>query len=177
MRIENRDYVNAPASEVYRLLKDSLPKIAPYLPNVSRIDVMQRSESGRGTQIVNHWFALGEIPEIAKKVISPDLLSWKDTAVWNDAELKVDFRLESFVMNQLFKVTGTNFIVPAGENRTEVRVVCELELYPERVPGIPRFIASKFKPLAEEHIAKMVAPNLNSLTVGLNRYFAVASSL
>ena len=47
-----------------------------------------------------------------------------------------------------------------------------LEIYPERVPGVPKLLARKFRPQIENVIQKQVSPNLKNLAVSVRRYVA-----
>ncbi len=173
MRLESSDIVSQPIDRVYELVRDNLKAIVPFLPNVGRIDVLSREALGAGTiKVVNHWYAKAEIPGVLKSFVNPDLFSWKDTAIWNDANFQVDYELESFVAKGLFEAKGTNYIREVEPGKTEVKVVCDFEIHAERIPGVPKLLVSKFRPLGEEALEKVLNPNLTSLSRGLNGYFA-----
>ena len=79
MKLESQDIIPRPREEVYNVLKNDLEKLVPYMPNVKKIEMVNRVEKGEGlTAITNHWYANAEIPTIAKKFIKEDLMSWKD---------------------------------------------------------------------------------------------------
>ena len=120
---------------------------------------------------MNRWYAHAEIPAAAKKFISPDLMSWQDTATWDGASLKVEYTLQSFVANELFKARGTNTFKATSDGYTDLTVSCEVEIYPEKLPGLPRFIAGAVKGPVEETIKRILTPNLMSFAEGLNGYF------
>ncbi len=171
MRVENKDIVNAPVDQVYKIVRDDLMKLVEFMPNVSKIECKERSEKNGKIQIINHWYAKGEVPAVAKKFINPDILSWKDIAEWDDSAKTVEYRLESFVANSIFSVKGKNtFKAAADPNKTELLVVCDMEIYPDKVPGVPRLLAGTIKPVVEDFIGKLLKPNLTSLAQGLNRY-------
>lgn len=177
MRAESKDIVHQPADVVYPLVRDEMDKIVPYLPNVEKIVQMKYERtSPTRVEILNHWFAKAEIPAVAKSFVKPELFQWKDYATWKDDEFCVDFRIESFIGNKLFDLTGTNFFTPMGADKTEIRITFNLEIYPERFPGVPKFLAKRAKGPIEEMIKKMLTPNLTSLVKGLNGYFAKQKS-
>lgn len=167
MKLENKETINRPLEEVYNLVKNDLEKIVSYLPNVSKIETKESNDNIR----VNHWYAVAEMPKLVSKFINPDIFSWKDTATWNDENHSVDYVLESFLANDLFDAKGNNTFKAIDENTTELTVSFELEIYPDKVPGVPRLLAGKVKPVIETLVEKILAPNLTSLGKGLNEYF------
>ncbi len=175
MKLEHTDTINAPLSKVYTLVKDDLVKIIQYLPNIQDIKVLERSQSGGKDLIINQWFAEAKIPSLAKKFINPDLFSWKDTAYWNDAEHCVDYEIEPFFAKGIYEAKGSN-IFKASEDKTRLTLKCEVHIYPDRIPGVPKFIAKQLHPLLEQMIENMLAPNLTSLGKGLQEYFRVEDS-
>lgn len=172
LKLKTSDVVQAPVERVFAAARDELPKLVPYLPNIGRIEVKERKESAPSkVRIVNRWHAKAEIPAAAAKFVSQDLLSWEDTAEWDSESLSVTYELRSFVSAEIFQARGRNtFKAEGGQTRLEVDV--EVELRPEKVPGVPRLLASMVKPAVEELIKKILTPNLTSLAKGLNGYFA-----
>lgn len=173
MRSESKGIVNQPADIIYPLVRDGIQKIVPFLPNVDKIETIKcERKSDTRVEILNHWYAKAEVPSIAKPFVKPELFQWKDFAVWKDDEYCVDFRIESFIGNKLFELSGTNYFTPLGTDKTEVKVTFNLEIYPERFPGVPKFLAKRAKGPIEEMVKKLLEPNLTSLVKGLNDYFA-----
>lgn len=171
MRLERTDLIEAGAENAFLLLRDRLPELARYLPNVSRIEVESREENGDTVKLVSRWFAKAEIPEVAKKFIKPEYLSWRDFATWKKSDLSVDYHLESVVAKSLFEIKGRNVLAPKGD-KSELHVTCDVEIYPEKLPGLPRFMAAMAKKPVEAFIKQMLSPNLTSFSSGLNAYYA-----
>lgn len=174
MQLEVEDTIAQPATIVYPLVRDEMHKLIPYMPDIERIETLKSEPNADGRlEVVNHWFSKpANVPTMLKKFAKPELFSWKDFALWNDDEWCVDYRLESMIANDLFQANGTNYFAPDGENTTKIRITCSVEIYPEKMPGVPRFLASKVKPLVESTIRKVLEPNLSSLASGLTQYFA-----
>lgn len=174
MRLEVKDTIYQPADIVYPLVRDEMDKIVPYMPDIERIETLKSAPNSDGRlEVVNHWYSKpSNIPSMFKKFAKPELFSWKDFALWNDEEYCVEYRLESMIANDLFEAKGTNYFGPDGDGNTLVRVTCEIQIYPEKMPGVPKFLAKKVRPMVEETIRKILEPNLASLTEGLTKYFA-----
>lgn len=171
MKLEVRDTINAPAREVFELLRDRLVEIVPHMPNISKIEVQSREEMGPQTHVVAIWYAKADIPEVAKKFLKPEYLSWRDDAKWNESDLSVNYSLDPSSSAKLYSVKGHNIIKPAGDSQSTLHVTCDVEIYPEKLPGLPRFMAAMVKKPVEETIRLMLEPNLKNLAKGLNSYF------
>ncbi len=171
MHLTNKEIIAKPIDQVFKLVRDDLAKLVPYMPNINKIDVKSRKENGDVLELVNHWFAKADMPSLLKKFINPDIFSWKDTAIWRNKDFCVDYKLESFLANDLFDAHGTNTFKSVGDNKTELVVSCHITIYPEKVPGVPRLLAKQITPAIESLLEKILAPNMTSLGKGLNDYF------
>ncbi len=171
MKLESKDIINAPLDVVFKLVRDDLEKIVPYLLNVQKIEVKERKEKGDELHLINHWYAKAEIPAAAQKFVKPELFSWKDSAIWKNKEYKVDYKLESFWANDLYSASGTNSFKAINDTQTELTVSCNIEIYADKVPGVPKFLIKPVLPAIESLITKALSPNLTSLAKGLNEYF------
>ncbi len=177
MRLETKDTVNQPLEKIYALMRDDLAQLAPFLPNIEKIVMLEKEElKPHQHRRLNHWFAKAEIPALAKKYLKPEFFAWKDYAVWDDQEHSAEFRLESFFGKDLYEAKGKNYFRAVGDDKTEVHLCCEVTIYAQRVPGIPKFLASTILPLIEGVIVKILEPNLKSLSKGLNGYFQSKSN-
>ncbi|MDB9786926.1 hypothetical protein OAB57_02370, partial [Bacteriovoracaceae bacterium] len=134
---------------------------------------MSRKETTAGEwEVINKWYANVEIPSLLSKLLNENLCSWQDNAYWNDNKNMVNFELESFLANDLFDAKGSNCFSAHSETQTLLKISCDITIYPEKLPGVPRIIAKRVRPLVETLIEKMIGPNLTSLGKGLNDYFA-----
>lgn len=170
MHLESKDMISRPVDDVYKLVRDDLPKLVPFMPNVDRIEVKSRDQKGDDIKIVNQWFAKAEIPSALKKVIKPEYFSWKDTATWVESKKCVNYKIEALAAKGLFEVSGTNTFTAVGD-KTELKISCEVEIHPDKVPGVPSFLAKGLKGPLEALIKKIMEPNLTSLAKQINAYF------
>ena len=173
MNLESIDVIDQPVDIVYQTVRDDLPNLAPYLPNIDKIICESKAKSKSGLNLRNRWYAKVELPMLLKKFIKPELLSWLDHASWDDQSKTVSFSLESPLGfgKSLFEAKGINYFESKGQSKTTLRVTCEVKLYPENVPGVPKILAKKLEPAIESLIKKMLEPNLVSLAKGLKSYY------
>jgi hypothetical protein len=167
MYIESEDRLAQPADRVYPLVRDELPRLLPYLPDVERIVELSRERpADNRLEVVNQWTAKAKVPGLVAKFLPPDVFTWKDFASWNDDENAVEYRLEGFG----YDATGKNFFTADGDG-TVIRVTATVNIHPETFK-IPRLLFNKVFPVLEGTIKKAVQPNLTALARGLRSYFA-----
>ena len=75
MKLESTGKIQQPLETVFELVRDRLPEVVPYMPNVDRIVVDSREEHDGKVRIVNTWFAKADIPQAAKKILKPEILT------------------------------------------------------------------------------------------------------
>ncbi|MBF0298214.1 MAG: SRPBCC family protein [Oligoflexia bacterium] len=173
MFLESKEIIDRPLEEVYQLVRDNLPSIVPYLPNIEKVEVLKFEHSGDGnlTNILNQWHAKIEVPDVAMKFINKNLFSWKDSAIWKNDKHLVEYKLESCWTKDLFDAKGTNHFTAISDNKTELKISCEVILHPDKVPGVPTFLVKKVLPIIETTVEKVLGPNLMSLGRGIQAYY------
>ncbi|MBF0313846.1 MAG: SRPBCC family protein [Oligoflexia bacterium] len=173
MYLESKEIIDRPCDEVYELVRDHLVKVAPYLPNIDKVEQVthQHSADCKNTVILNHWTAKVVVPEVAMKFIKKELFSWKDNAVWDNEKRVVNYQLESFWSKDIFVAKGANYFTATADKKTELRITCEVTLNPDKVPGVPGFLVKKVLPMIEDMVKAVLEPNLMGLAKGIRSYF------
>lgn len=170
MHIESEDTLSHDPDEVYALVRDEMPKLLPYMPDVeSLVQDSYARESDTRVRIVNTWTAKQKIPSAAQRFLPKDILTWKDKALWKDDERLVEYRLEGFG----YEVDGTTRFeaVPGG---TRIKVAATFTIHPEKFK-IPRMVFKRVFPHVEGVVKKGIQPNLTALAKGLKEYYAAQS--
>jgi hypothetical protein len=172
MKIEADSRIPYPRERVYREYRDSLVKLVPYLPNIQEITVKEREENSGGpgrTRMLNIWRAQGDIPKAAQTIIKPEMLEWKDYALWNENDWTCEWRVETAFFTKSIKCQGKNFFIEQG-GETTLQIRGELEVNLKEIPGVPRFLAGTVAPIVEKFIVALLTPNLTSVSKGLDAY-------
>ncbi len=173
MQLHHRDIIDAPVDVVYDLVKNNLSEICSYLGNIDSIEKISLQQiDAEHTKIVNHWQAKVDLPLLIKKFLSKELISWKDTAIWNNPKQEVHYELTSFVAKDLFIAKGHNTFKALNEGQTELTLTCTVTINAHKVPGIPKLLAAKLLPAIEGIIEKMLQPNIANLGKGIRNYLA-----
>ena len=171
MKLEHSDIIKAPPDKVFSIVRDKLPDLASYLCSVAKVEqVCRESINEYQERIVSNWFANIRLPALLGKFTGESLLAWKDTAIWDDKKKEVTYTLESFFINDLFDARGRNYFECSEGGQTKLIVTCEVYIYPEKIPGIPRLIMKRITPAIEKIVEKMLRPNITSLGRGLRVY-------
>ena len=175
MRFAFDETIHHPLERVYPVLRDRLPEMVPYLESVESIEVQSRTEEADGRlRLLNVWQGnASQAPTAVRPFMSRDMLRWKDHAVWNDAENRVEWRFETFHLDRLFDARGANTFTAVDGDRTRVEISGSLDVYPERVPGVPSLLARRFRGPIEDAIASQIRPNLENLAVSIRAYARV----
>jgi hypothetical protein len=156
---------------VFAAYRDHLLDLLPYLPNVRGIDLGSSVQRGSVTEKVNVWHGGGEIPAVARAVISESMLSWTDHARWDEQAFVCDWRVETHAFTEAVQCEGRHTFVEQGAGtRLETRGTLTIDA--TKVRAVPRILAPKVGRLIEEFLAAKIQPNLVEVTKGLAQYLA-----
>ncbi|MBW4566347.1 MAG: hypothetical protein KME32_35905 [Mojavia pulchra JT2-VF2] len=158
-----------PRSLVYAIYRDKLVELVPYMPNVRHITLLSRSEADGNVYSVNEWHGGSEIPAAARVLLSEDMLSWKEYNTWNQADLTVEWRIETYAFTEAVKCSGKNRFLQDG-NSTVIESRGELVIDPKQIKGVPFFLTSRIAHLVEDFLGKNIQPNLVAMSAGVRQY-------
>ena len=170
MKLEADAHIAFPRPVVFSAYRDRLPEMLPYLPDIKAITVKSREELESGiTKMVNVWEAQSDIPKIAQRVITPDMLAWTDHAQWSQQAWTCDWKIETRLFTENVNCGGHNEYLEDGDG-TLLKIRGELDVQLKGIPGVPSFLAGTVKPHVEKFIVDLLKPNLLSIAGGLERF-------
>lgn len=173
MKIVVSEPIPLSADEAFHLMRDDMPALVPFLYDISRIEVTDRREDGEIVHLVNHWYGdLSKVPGPVRRFASQDLFSWKDHAAWTTSTRSARWRLEPRVGAQAFECSGTTALVAVDGDSARLTMDIDLQIHPERVPGVPKLLARKFRGQIESAIERQITPNMKNMAVSIRRYAA-----
>ena len=165
------DVVRHPLERVFQTFRDRMPEIAEYIPNVSRIDVTERTDHPDGrVSLVNQWHAVSDIPTAAKAVVKPEMLGWTDRAEWHPEQRVVHWQLEPMFFTDKVKCSGTNRFTALDDQRTEVRLEGDLQIHLGDLAFVPRPFRARVSKELERFIVSLIGPNLGNATKAVERF-------
>jgi hypothetical protein len=156
--------------DVFRVYRDKMVDLVPYLPNIRGIEVKSRKDEGPKTELVNVWHGGGEIPATIRNLLSDGALSWTDYAVWDEPSLTCDWRSESHAFREAVDSRGHDDFVALGPNRTAIRITGRIVVDATKVPKVPRLLAGTLGKAIEAFLVKQIQDNLKEVARGVERY-------
>ena len=159
-----------PIEAVFLAMRDHMPELAEYMPNVDSIEVTERHEPSDGViKLVNRWNAAAtEIPAVARPFIDASSVFWLDHATWKRDDNACDWRLEMGFMADRVDCTGRTSYHVIDEGRTEMRIEGRLGLDLKGL--VPRLLLGKATASVEKFVSKLVQPNFEKTSNALTAY-------
>jgi hypothetical protein len=170
MKLDTSVEIPFPRQRVFETYRDRLADLVPYLPNIRGIEVTSRKDEGAITRLVNHWRGGGEIPAVARSVISEKLLEWDDFATWDASAFRCEWRQTAPAFKEAMRSQGVNVFEELGADKTRLTITGSLEIDAGKIPGIPRFMGRVVGPAVEAFLVAAIKPNLVSVSKGVERY-------
>lgn len=162
MEIRSDGVVHHPRPLVFRTLRDRLGDVVPFMPNVTRVDALERVEEGPGRiRLVNVWHGDGSIPVVARRFLKPEMLRWTDRALWDEAAWTCDWDQETAFFTDRILCSGQNRYIEAEPEVTRIEVRGMLEVRLQGLPGLPGPLARRAASAVERFIVALVTPNLD----------------
>ncbi len=165
MRFQFQETIAFPASAVYSTLRDRVPELVPFLPEVDHIETVERVTQADGRlRLTNVWQGnRRSAPLAARPFLTKEMMQWRDIATWNDADRSLHWRFETMHMESLFSCEGVNSFETTDQERCTFHVSGTLETYPERVPGVSTSLGRRLAPRADRWLVNHIMPNIARL--------------
>jgi len=171
MQIEGTETLTHPARLVFETLRDRTPELVAILPNIEGVVELERRVEPPVIHLYNKWQgAQSDVPRVVRPFIKKELLSWNDRAAWNEDELRCYWTIEAAIAREIFSCTGSTTITPQGEAGCTFHLCGEMQIDPDKVPGVPRFLARKLQGPLERFIANAMRPNLTGIATAVQTY-------
>lgn len=168
MEIKVDVIVSHPIDVVFSTYRDRLPELVDLLPNIREIRVIERQDRAGETYLVNEWVGGGDIPAVARAVLSESMLCWTDYATWFHDSRTVEWRTEVHAFPGAITSSGKNRYVAVDEGtRLEIRgdLVCDSS----KVPGAPRFLRGTINGAVEKILVAGVRDNSRAIARGIEK--------
>jgi hypothetical protein len=158
-----------PRPLVYATYRDKIVELLPYLPDVRGVSVKSRRDEGEKIYCVCEWRGGGEIPAAARAILNESMLSWTERDTWNVKTFDLEWQIETHAFTEAVSCAGKNRFVEDGNN-TIIESRGELIIDPNKINGVPSFIASGIARVVEDFLGKKIEPNLYQMGEGVSKY-------
>ncbi len=170
MRFNITDELPHPLEDVFETHRDKLLELVDYLPNIDNIETVKREEDGPIVRLENHWTgASSDVPAVVRPLIKSEYLTWVDHAEWDESTHRCRWRIEIGVLPGVVEARGENTFRAEGDE-TVVNMSGEFIIHPERIPGVPTFVAKRAAPALEKFVVGLVQPNLRKSNAAVVEY-------
>ena len=155
---------------VFETYRDQLVELVPYMANVQSIEIRTREVEGDVVKLFNVWKGTtSDVPAPLRPIVSPDVMSWNDSAVWDASRFRCDWEITLPALPEAVTAKGFTNYQDDGDV-TVVSISGEFIIHPDRVPGVPSFMAKRLAPTLEKFVVGLLQPNLKKSTEAVESY-------
>ncbi len=158
-----------PRPLVFSAYRDKLSELVDYLPNIRRIEVTERKESGSVVELTNVWHGGGDVPAVARAFLSEAMLAWTDTVRWDETQYAADWRVKTHAFPEAVISSGRNAFIDEGDT-TLFQLRGDLTIDPSKLKGVPRLLSGSVAKAVEEFLVKKIGPNMIEVAQGVAKY-------
>ena len=170
MKFSLVDEIPHPRELVFGTHRDKLEELVPYLPNVSSVVTEQRVLDGDVVRLVNLWTgASSDVPSVIRPLVKPEHLTWVDRAAWDQGRWRCDWEITLSALPDAVTARGFNTFLEEGGD-TVIQMNGEFILHPDRIPGVPAFVARAAAPALEKFVVSLLQPNLRKSNQAVQQY-------
>lgn len=170
MEFRVAEIIRHPRERVYSVYRNHLEDLVPYLPNVERIEIVEREQTDLGIRMLNRWQINVAIPRLMRPILHKRMMTYLDHANWLDGEHKVEWRNEIGLFPKAINCHGTNYFnLGLDPETTEVALSGRLDIDLSEIRGVPRMLYG-LAPKAESFILNLVRPNLVAVARAVGRF-------
>ena len=170
MKFSLVDEIPHPRELVFSTHRDKLLELVQYMPNVSSVVPESRVIEGDITRLVNIWTGSStDVPAVIRPLVKPEVLTWIDRAVWDMGRWRCDWEITLTALPAAVTARGFNTFLEEGGD-TVIQMNGEFIIHPDRVPGVPSFVARAASPAFEKFVVSLLQPNLRKSNQAVQQY-------
>lgn len=146
--------------KAYEVTSRDFEGLEKYIPNVTLIktEAHETLEDGRERWMLK-FHGDGAIPALARAIVKPDMLRWKEEMICNPADMTIEWSVITQYYTEYFHCSGITYYREKGPVSV-VEIDGKLWVDPMKIPGIPDSLVRKAILLLEPFVGKLIAPNL-----------------
>lgn len=173
VRIDFTEPFPCAAKPAYNAATSDFPGIVDYVPNLARLETLERAPTGDGRERGLYEFhAKSPLPPVVQSIIRPEMLSWKQTLIYDPARLRIDWTVHPFFFPEQIHCHGITEFQDTGPGRSRVRVTGEFFIQPLPIPAFPNAFIVKVSALLEAAAGKLIEPNLRQFYRAIKKFGA-----
>lgn len=170
MKFSLVDEIQHPRERVFATLRDRLPDCVPFMANVDSLTVESRIEEGDVVKLVNLWRgSSADVPGPLRPLLKPETLSWVDRATWDQGRWRCEWEITLPAVPDAITARGFNTYLDEG-GETVIQLNGEFVVHPDRIRGVPSFVARSVAPTLEKFVIGLIQPNLKKTNQAVAQY-------
>ena len=170
LKLEYEDYFDHPIERVFETFRDKMEKYTKYLPNPKYCKVKERKQLDEyRVKTKAEWMGFGEIPFIVRAFLRPEMIKWKDEAIWDEKNYEWTWTIEPFYFKEFVECKGRWYL---KKHKGGTKIISDgyLKIYIPRFPGIPDKIAQGAGTIIEKFIGRYQKPNLTATIKAVRKF-------
>ncbi len=164
MEIKVKHKIGHPPEVVYKVFRDKMMEYVKYLPNVTKVVIMERQDIDDNlTRMRVQWHGMGQIPEIIRSILKPEMISWEDWEDWDTEKLECRWVIKPYYFTEFVRCEGAWRFNPSGDSSCIATCDGVFNVTIKEFPPFPKFIVKKASPAIEKMIGTYLGPNLKNV--------------
>lgn len=156
------------AERVFAAARDDLPRIAPYLGDVDRVEVCSDAvEDGARVQVHRWTGAARALPMLLRPFVRPEMLRWEQTTRWG--ALVAEWTVRVPALGAAVSARGVSRYVAKDAASCAVDIEGDVDFHPAQgtpLAGVP----ASASPAVERAVVGLVVPLIGRTTAAVGRY-------
>lgn len=171
MKFKSLAVVKHPRDLVWKAMRDELPEMVPYLDEIEGISVQSCRDEGSVREIVNVWKAAPPIPRIVIKAIGTSLITWTDTARWDNDTFVCRWVIEPELFKKFIVSEGsTTFVSAMGGRGTRITFEGDIQFRGKKLPGIPVAVEGAIADGVNGFVQNLIPKNFRTLAAAVSKH-------
>jgi hypothetical protein len=174
MQFEKVTTVSHPAALVLETMMHKLEELTPYRSRLHdlKTEIKEELDNGDIRTLRCCQAVVQSVPTIFRAFVDEGMLVWQDDSIWTPRQYRATWTINNG-LGHLYKCHGVNYFEPDPSHpnkSTRIRITGEISIDPEKIPGVPAFVARRLVPRAERIIINLIEPDLAEVAVALQKY-------
>ncbi|MEW6203174.1 MAG: hypothetical protein AB1546_14440 [bacterium] len=176
-KFKHKESFPCPAREAFEAGTRDFEDLGKYIPNVTKIEVLHHEtlDDGRKRWLLK-FHGDGAIPLIARAVIKPRMLRWKEEMICNPGDMTIEWSIETYYFTEHFHCAGKTHYYDRGSTCDVVVDGC-LNVTLSHLPGFHDVLVRKAVQLLEPFVGRLIAPNLGKFYKAIKRRLKVEGKI
>ena len=173
MKIQVRDEFPFPAEVVFKTFRDRMDEYVKHTPNITDIKIKSREQvSDTVLTMQCDWGGMGQIPDLVRKILKPEMLRWEDWQTWDETSLTNEWVIRPYYFREFVTCHGVWTYEPQGEYKCLVRCDGVFEVNITEFPPFPKWLVQKASPMVEKVIGGYIPSNMKQTFRAIKKFIA-----